>query len=330
MRKKFFLTLIIVLAVAIISGGFWTWKNQRKAKDAQQQTGQNSQNKNNQNNDKSKKVDVSDWKTYRDEKYGFEIKYNPTWKIKEARNDEKGKDGLFILAGNNYGVNVGAEETLTQESSKAWFSRKSSTMKAKKENERDYLINNNSAYYSKMSFDNSYNEHEYVISNGKSLINFYFSEAVKQETENEEMKNIGISSYLLDFETMINSITFFRYDQNDSSFTYFKIPELGIKFKTSREFADSFSYSFESATNEKTGDKILIAYFPCGSIIKSNRSSLGYDSNHYEGSEFSRKIGTYYIIFQPHHAYDLQRDSCYDMKVRISFEDLLNNLEPTN
>lgn len=328
MNKKILL-ILPVLAAIIILGGLLYVKNKRNTQIIKTQETIENQKQNKDPNQIEEKTSIMEnWKTYRDEKYGFEIKYNPAWRIKEVRNNEKGKDGLFILVDGNYSVNMGAESALSKESPKEWLNRKIFAMKAEKRSERNYSINNNSAYYSEIVFNKGNIEYDYVISNGKALINFYYiGSPTNQNSEIETTKDIDFTKYQADFEMMINSITFFEYDKKDSNFTYYKIPELGVQFKTSKGFADNFKYSFENAINKNTMEKINIAHFSCGALVRSSKPKVEYDSNYFEGSEFSRKIGTFYLIYQPHHAYDLQNDNCYDMNVRISFEDLLNNLE---
>lgn len=325
MKKKNLIIILVLIVVAII--GAWYVKN-KKQQIAENQKKQQEElvKKENQNQE----IDTSDWKIYRDEKYKFEIKYDPEWRVKEARNTQAGEDGLFILIDGNYGINVGAEEVLTQEKPQVWLERKITKMKAKKENEKVYKINNNKIYYSKIIVDNSYNQNTYVISNNGSLISFYFSDtSEKENSETGTTEKIDYSRYIAAFEKMVNSVKFFN-SNDENGLTYYKIDELGVKFKTSKEFADSFKYSFEKKINKKIGDEILIAYFPCGVLIKSNKPHLEYESGYYEGSEFSRKMGLFYIIFQPHHEFDLKNDICYDTKVRISFSDLIDNLETIN
>lgn len=68
MIKKNIITLIIVsVAIIALGAGFLVWKNY---KDTAQQVQNQEQQKNEQ-----EVIDTNDWKTYRDEKYKFEVKY---------------------------------------------------------------------------------------------------------------------------------------------------------------------------------------------------------------------------------------------------------------
>ena len=51
-------------------------------------------------------VGTSNWKTYRNEEYGLEIKYPPEWNIKENRLDEKDNYPTIYLYNNEKGVGI--------------------------------------------------------------------------------------------------------------------------------------------------------------------------------------------------------------------------------
>ena len=58
----------------IIVGGFFVWGNNQK----QSEISEIVQNQN-QNQNQQAETDISDWKTYKNEEYGFEVKYPQDW-----------------------------------------------------------------------------------------------------------------------------------------------------------------------------------------------------------------------------------------------------------
>jgi hypothetical protein len=84
MRKKIILSIITIIIAGV---GSWIWFDMKKEKVIKQK----------QLNDQlvrqfneSIKIDTSDWQTYRNEKYGFEVKYPNGWIYKEE--EAKGID----------------------------------------------------------------------------------------------------------------------------------------------------------------------------------------------------------------------------------------------
>jgi hypothetical protein len=75
-RKNAIYSIITLILAIIIAGGFWTWKGNQKVKVIQQQSQTENQNQERQQTESQQvEIDMSDWKTYRNEEYGFEIKY---------------------------------------------------------------------------------------------------------------------------------------------------------------------------------------------------------------------------------------------------------------
>lgn len=96
------LWLIIVGFVLIIGGGYWFWVDDIKpyldaGKGAQIVVS------NNEMSTESVPVDTTDWKTYRNEKYGFEVKYPENWKFTDLSDKYskvwslKGEAGSMII-----------------------------------------------------------------------------------------------------------------------------------------------------------------------------------------------------------------------------------------
>jgi hypothetical protein len=73
MKKKIIISGMLVVIILAIGIGFWVWKKNEIKKQEQSQLQQEKANKNQENTD----IDMSDWKTYKDEKYGFEFNYPP-------------------------------------------------------------------------------------------------------------------------------------------------------------------------------------------------------------------------------------------------------------
>jgi len=93
---------IIILLIAVIGGGFWYFsKEQRTA--SKEQAGivkqqevvkQDKEGLNNQTEDKTEElkiedIDTSNWKTYRNEEFEFEVKYPEGWEVNVYQKNKK-------------------------------------------------------------------------------------------------------------------------------------------------------------------------------------------------------------------------------------------------
>lgn len=76
--------MIVVVAIAVILAlvigvCFWVWKNEKNA--ARQEVQNQEQQQNEQKENEQDVIDMSDWKTYRNEEFGFEVGYPKDWEV---------------------------------------------------------------------------------------------------------------------------------------------------------------------------------------------------------------------------------------------------------
>lgn len=78
-NKSIIITISVVLFIIIAGGSFWVVKNQKEnnGEVLQEEVTVQSGDNQNQKEVNMEEVGISNWKTYRDEKYGFEFNYPP-------------------------------------------------------------------------------------------------------------------------------------------------------------------------------------------------------------------------------------------------------------
>ena len=213
MNKKVTIVIILILALALVAGGFWCWQNNKKA-EVNQPVEQIENQEQPQNAETE--VDTSDWKTYHDEKYGFEIRYPKRWEIRDGEINAFGGEWLFIIVeGNNSIVMQINRRILENGNPLKWVKEKiinNSIGGGQKVEVMEYLLNNPYIYAFHVRLDNSemYVRHLHLVSNKRSMIYFNFEEISRRMNQvTGKPMEMNFSKYLPEFEAMVHSIKFF-------------------------------------------------------------------------------------------------------------------------
>lgn len=169
-KREIIISTIAIIFVILIGAGFWVWKLKQEARDTVNTSGN------------SKEFDISQWKAYRNENYGFKVKYPGDWEFDEF-------DGIsFFLKGFNEVNRIGISKE-----SKKLISKITG----------DYLVNisvytgikknhNTLEEWRKYDFENAINNKE-----NHYLQKFPFSnkEVLIFERKRYFDENIGVTSY---------------------------------------------------------------------------------------------------------------------------------------
>ena len=199
------LLVLIIILIMVSAGTFFYIK-----KDTINDTGNDVMNINEKNSQISK-ADTSNWNTYKDEKYNFEIKFNPEWKIESQQQRGARGEILWVIPDetrNDIGMDI--VRVKSRKTPKDWllYPELGGTTGGITF-DKEYYINDYPVYYAE--FDNPlvYLTHDYIFSDGENIVKFSFTEKnrnVNQKTG--EIEETSFSEYLPDFENMVNSIEF--------------------------------------------------------------------------------------------------------------------------
>lgn len=211
MNKNIAISISVLVLVILIGSGFWivTNKESDDKEILQKEIAVSNDANQNQKEVNTEEVDISNWKTYQDEKYKFEIKYNPDWEIREARRGPAiGGEYLEIVVDKSRSdIGMGINRFKTDNDAKKWIKEEGIGGITK---DREFYINDYPAYYMEEDNDKVHLVKNYLIQNNGQLAWFSFQE--KYRKFNPDMKKYeetSFSQYLSSFNAMVNSIKFF-------------------------------------------------------------------------------------------------------------------------
>lgn len=153
-------------------------------------------------------IDTTNWKTYVDENYGFEIKHPWQWEFKDLGFvSASGGEIISIVIDenrNDTGMSI-VRFKLNKKNPEEWFNYLGILNSPNKK----ITINNYSGLYIKEDTPTMFLRHSYYIFNKNSLVSLYFKEKNRDvNLKTGEIVETSFSEYLAKFEAMVYSIKF--------------------------------------------------------------------------------------------------------------------------
>lgn len=213
MKNKSIIIIISVILVLTIAGVIFCIiekRNNNEIEKAPQKEVVIQEGEKGKNEPKIELVDTNNWMTYRDEKYRFEIKYDPDWKItNDGYVAAIGGETLSIIINEDIDdMHIGINRFELDKNPREWI-REEGIIGIT--SEKQLYINGYPVYY--MEEDNS-SVHlikNYLVSNNNGeMVWFSFQEKYRKFNPNiGRYEETSFSQYLPEFEAMVNSIRFF-------------------------------------------------------------------------------------------------------------------------
>ncbi len=204
--KKRYSIIIIILLIILLGGGVWFGLERNKKEEIKKQEVIKQEEIKTDPKEISE-IDTSDWQTYKDEKYGFEIKHNPNWEIKKVPAPGIGGDwSSVVFIKNREDISMNIARLKSDKKPKEWIKEQGILGVTY---EKEVEINGYPIYYTESDIPNTYFQREYMFYRNNIIISFSFSEKYyKRNLETGKMDEVSFSEYLPDFEAMVNSIKF--------------------------------------------------------------------------------------------------------------------------
>jgi hypothetical protein len=221
MNKKTVIISILALFILAAGVGFWKWKKDEMKKQEELRVQAEERKKEELvKQEQTGEIDTSNWKIYKNDKYGLEFKYPEDWNVIFGGAPDIGGEWIYLTPEkdtccNKLRFDVGIFNS--EKSPKDWYKDNIENPEGNinYKNAEDLVINNNQAYYIKKEVDkypnvndSSYIDHFYIISNKNTVLFVQFREILKlyKDDGRDIEKEYVYSKYVPDFEKVARSI----------------------------------------------------------------------------------------------------------------------------
>lgn len=231
--------------------------------------------------------EMGDWQTFKNEKYSFNFKYPPTWKIQHQEDLLDGRNQIVFIAdfapttaieawkakNGNEALNLSdIQIAVTDLSPTEWYRRSYGSQPG--QSEKDLIINGNNVHYAMVQNEN-YTQINYVVAGQGKIANF----GINARRHGTNLNNQGIewtedyTEYVQEFEKIISTFKFTQKSETADWKTY-NNKELGIQF--------SYPSNWRVGSNNLNSHQGIFQLFNYSEAVSGYNSSFGKGMNKIE------------------------------------------------